>query len=149
MEYSILYLYLFSYVIIRYLILSDFELSATVFPSVSFICQYAYVLLIYPTYRVCFPCFMWKCSGNENLSIPRKSSNYLDARCIHVTGYQYLESKLIAPLPKVKLKCPLAIISRKRILRNRKLLKWERKKIKIEIEIRNHVQKMHSLKDLM
>jgi len=47
MEYSILYLYLFSHVIIRYLILSDCELSATVFPSVSFICQHAYVF-IYP-----------------------------------------------------------------------------------------------------
>lgn len=68
--------------------------------------------------------------GNENLSILRKSSNYSDARCIRVTGYQYLESKFIAPPPKVKLKCPLAVISHKRILYT--IIKMWNKKIKRE-----------------
>lgn len=65
------------------------------FPSVSFMCQHSYAL---PMCALNSTFHVKMYLGNEN--IPRKSSNYPDARCIRVTGYQYLESKLIAPPSK-------------------------------------------------
>jgi len=76
------------------------------FPSVSFMCQHSYTLYLHIAYALNSVFHVKMYSGNENLSIPRKSSNYPVARCIRVTGYQYLEFKLIAPPSKVKLKRP-------------------------------------------
>lgn len=104
------------------------------FLSVSFMCQHSYAL---PVYALNSTFHVKMYSGNENLNIPRKSSNYPDARCIRVTGYQYLESKFI--VPPSKLKRPLSVIAHKRI--SNKIIKMRNKKIKIEIEMRKYMYK--------
>lgn len=88
------------------------------YPHIAYALNFAFHVKMYP--------------GNENLSILRKSSNYSDARYIRVTGYQYLESKFIAPPPKVKLKYPLATKFLKRILHT--IIKMRSKKIKREFQ---------------